>query len=83
MKVLTVNINDKKTVKAVKAVFDVLGLSYNEDKKSKQTEEPLNEAEQAMFDRLKNSFEQIKLHQQGKIKLRDAEELLNDLENEV
>ncbi len=77
MTTLTVNINDKKTEKAVKAIFEALGLSYAEDRKVIQ--EPLNKAEQAMYNRLKNSFEQIKLHQEGKIKLRDARELLDEL----
>ncbi|KIA94280.1 hypothetical protein OC25_10145 [Pedobacter kyungheensis] len=32
MTTLTVNINDKKTEKAVKAVLDALGLNYSIDK---------------------------------------------------
>ncbi|PWS31871.1 hypothetical protein [Pedobacter paludis] len=83
MTTLTVNINDKKTEKAVKAVLEALGLSYAENKKNKSTQEPLNKSEQAMYNRLKNSFEQIKLHQEGKIKLRSIEELLSELEDEV
>ncbi|WP_316805714.1 hypothetical protein [Pedobacter agri] len=83
MTTLTVNINNKKTEKAVKAVLDALGLSYAEDKKGKVTQEPLNKAEQAMYNRLKNSFEQIKLHQEGKIKLKSIEELLSELEDEI
>ncbi|MBC6111675.1 hypothetical protein ACFOG5_20255 [Pedobacter fastidiosus] len=79
MTTLTVNIEDKKIEKAVKALFEALGLSYVENKKTKITQEPLNKAEQLMYNRLKNSFEQIKLHQEGKIKLRNAEELLAEL----
>ncbi|MBT2564589.1 hypothetical protein J7E50_01120 [Pedobacter sp. ISL-68] len=83
MTTLTVNINDKKTEKAVKAVLDALGLNYDIDKEAKVTKKPLNAAEEAMYARLKNSFEQIKLHQEGKIKLKSIEELLTELENEV
>lgn len=60
-------------------MFEALGLSYVENKKTKITQEPLNKAEQFMYNRLKNSFEQIKLHHEGKIKLRNAEELLAKL----
>ena len=77
---LTVNIDNKKTEKAVKAVLKALGLTYDEEKVTKK---PLNAAEEAMYARLKNSFEQIKLHQEGKIKLKSIEELLTELENEV
>lgn len=38
MTTLTVNINDKKTEKAVKAFFDALGLSYNEEEIAKTVE---------------------------------------------
>ncbi|MFW0715857.1 hypothetical protein [Pedobacter sp. N23S346] len=83
MTTLTVNIENKKTEKAVKAVLDALGLSYDEDKNAKVNQEPLNAAEQVIYDRLKSSFEQIKLHQQGKVKLKSIEELLAELEDEV
>jgi hypothetical protein len=40
MTTLTVNINDKKTEKAVKAVLTALGLSYDEDKSERITDKP-------------------------------------------
>ena len=82
MTVITVNIDNKKSEKAVKAVLDALGLSY--DITSSQSgsftiPRALNKAEQRVYENLNNSLEQIKLHQEGKIELRDARELLNEL----
>lgn len=78
MTTLTVNIEDKKTEKAVKAVLEALGVNYTVAVTEKK-ENPLNKAEQAVYERLKISFQQIKLHQEGKIQLKDARELLNEL----
>jgi len=79
MTTLIVNIDNKKSEKAVKAVLDTLGLSYNVDSKSTATQRPLNKAEQRVYNNMKHALEQIKLHQEGKIELRDARELLNEL----
>lgn len=79
MTTLTINIDNKKSEKAVKAFLDALGLSYNVDATIDKAQRPLNKAEQRVYKNLKNSFEQIKLHQEGKIELRDARELLNEL----
>ena len=79
MTTLTVNIDDRKAEKAVKAVLDALGLSYNIETNAGPAKHPLNKAEQKIYDNLKQSFEQIKLHQEGKLELRDARELLNEL----
>ena len=80
MTTLTVNIDNKKSEKAVKAVLDALGLSYNIESTPANTQRPLNKAEQKLYNNLKKSFEQIKLHQEGKIELPDARELLNELQ---
>jgi hypothetical protein len=79
MTTLTVNIDNKKSEKAVKAVLDALGLSYNIESNPDQAHRPLNKAEQRMYKNMKQSLAQIKLHQEGKIELRDARELLNEL----
>ena len=79
MTTLTVNIDDKKSEKAVKAVLDALGLSYNVNPSADPAQRPLNKSEQRLYNNLKHSFEQIKLHQEGKIELRDVSELLNEL----
>ena len=79
MTTLTVNIDNKKSEKAVKAVLDALGLSYNIETNPGQAQRPLNKSEQRVYNNMKRSLEQIKLHQEGKINLRDARELLNEL----
>jgi hypothetical protein len=79
MTTLTVNIDNKKSEKAVKAVLDALGLSYNIESNPDQPQRPLNKAEQRVYNNMKRSLEQIKLHQEGKIELRDARELLHEL----
>jgi hypothetical protein len=77
MTTLTVNIENKKSEKAVKAVLDALGLSYSLG--DGPVKRPLNKGEQAMYKRLKKSFEQIKLYQEGKIELKTIEEVLAEL----
>jgi hypothetical protein len=79
MTTLTVNIDSKKSEKAVKAVLDALGLSYSIASKPDQSQRPLNKTEQKVYNDMKRSLAQIKLHQEGKIELRDARELLNEL----
>jgi hypothetical protein len=80
MTTLTVNIDNKKTEKAVRIVLDAFGLNY---KVAQDAGRPLTKAEQAMYNRLERSFEQIKLHQEGKIKLQDAKEALAEIEAEL
>jgi hypothetical protein len=79
MTILIINIDNKKSEKAVKAVLDALGLSYNIEISTDNAERPLNKTEQRVYKNMKRSLEQIKLHQEGKIELRDARELLNEL----
>ena len=85
MTTLTVNIDDKKTEKAIKVVLDAFGLDYNVKQGADPlaSERPLTKSEQAMYNRLKISFEQIKLHQAGKIKLQDAKEALTEIAAEL
>ena len=78
MTILTVNIDNKKSEKAVKAVLDALGLSYNVEP-AKQETRPLNKAEERIYKNLKKSLEEITRHERGEITLRDARELLNEL----
>lgn len=79
MTTLTVNIDDKKSEKAIKAVLDALGLDYSIDQNSTSVQRPLNKDEQRVYKNLKSSIGQIKLHQEGKIELRDAKQLLDEL----
>ncbi|MDN3582219.1 hypothetical protein [Mucilaginibacter flavus] len=78
MTTLTVNIEDKKTEKAIKAILDAFGLDYNVDKTAPATR-PLNKQEQKMYDRLEKSAKEIKLYKEGKIKFQSAREFLNEL----
>ena len=79
MTTLTVNIDDKKTEKAIKAVLDALNLDYSVEQQPGTAKRPLNKSEQVIYNRLKKSAEEIKLYKEGKIKLQDATEFLNEL----
>ena len=79
MTTLTVNIDNKKTEKAIKAILDALNLAYSVEQRPDSAKRPLNKSEQAIYDRLKKSAEEIKLYKEGKIKLQDATEFLNGL----
>lgn len=79
MTTLTVNIENKKTEKAIKAVLDALGLDYNIDKHTGVADKPLNKSEQTLYNSLKKSAQEIKLYKEDKIKLQDASEFLNEL----
>jgi len=79
MTTITVNIDNKKSEKAVKAILDALGLSYDIESNSNITKHVLNKTEQHIYNNLKQSLNEIQLHKQGKIELRDARELLDEL----
>ncbi len=79
MTTLTINIADKKTEKAIKAVLDALDLDYSVTKKPAAGEMPLNKSEKEIYGRLKKTAGEIKLFKEGKIKLQDANEFLNEL----
>jgi hypothetical protein len=79
MTTLTVNIDNKKSEKAVKVVLDALGISYNVAPGPVIVPRLLNKAELRIYKRLKRSFEQIKLYQEGKIELKSIEEVLAQL----
>jgi hypothetical protein len=79
MTTLTVNIGNKKTEKAIKAVLDAFGLDYDISQDTNIAKRPLNKSEQLIYDRLKKSAEEIRLYKEGKITLQDASEFLNEL----
>ena len=79
MTTLTVNIDNKKTEKAIKAVLDAFGLDYDISQDTDTAKRPLNKSEQLIYDRLKKSVEEIRLYKEGKIKLQEASEFLNEL----
>jgi|EndMetStandDraft_4_1072995.scaffolds.fasta_scaffold68739_2 hypothetical protein len=77
MTTLTVNIEDKKTEKAIKAVLDAFDLDYNVAKDNAKA--PLTKQEHAMYNRLKRSVKQINLYKEEKIELKTIEEVLAEL----
>lgn len=79
MTTITVNIDNKKSEKAIKAVLDALGVSYNIEHGSNSGTQPLSKSEQKVYKNLKTSFEEIRLHQDGKTELKDARDFLNEL----
>lgn len=79
MTTLTVNIENKKTEKAIKAVLDAFGLDYNVEQHPGAANKVFSKSEQVIFNRLKKSAEEIKLYKEGKIKLQGATEFLNEL----
>ena len=79
MTTLTVNIDNKKTEKAIKAVLDAFDLDYKVDQHSGSETRPLSKSEQLIYNRLKKSAKEINLFKEGKIKLQDANEFLNEL----
>ena len=78
MTTLTVNIDNKKTEKAIKAVLDALGLDYIEQHPG-TANKALSKSEQVIYNRLKRSAAQIKLYKEGKIQLPSIEEVLAGL----
>ena len=79
MTTLIVNVDNKKSEKAIKAVLDALGVSYNEEKRSDMGGQELTHSEQIIYNRLKRTAEEIKRYQQGEIELQSAEDYLNEL----
>jgi hypothetical protein len=76
---LTVNIEDKKTEKAIKAILDAFDLNYNTERDTAPANRPLNKSEQVIYKRLKKSIDEINLYKDGKIELQSAKEFLNEL----
>lgn len=73
-----VNIGDKKTEKAIKAILDAFDLDYNIAHADPAKRVP-TESEEVIYDRLKKSAKEIKLYKEGKIKLQNAAEFSKEL----
>ena len=78
MTTFTVNIEDPKSEKAVKAFLDALELNYKV-KYSSTSDRLLSRKEKEVYNSLKNSLNEIKKWENGEIELRDAKDLLNEL----
>lgn len=83
MTTLTVNIENKKTEKAVKAVLDALGLNYSVEGDANPKNRVLNKAEKKIYNNLNRSFNEIKLHKEGKIKLQDAKAGIAEIKKSI
>jgi hypothetical protein len=78
MTTFTIDIDDQKSEKAVKAFLDALELKYNV-KHSKPSETKLDKNSQKLYNGLKRSLQDIKKWESGEIELKDAKDLLNEL----
>lgn len=78
MTTLTVNIDNKKTEKAIKAILDAFDLDYNIEHPSSAKRE-LNKSEEVIYNRLKKSAAEIRQFKEGKIQLQNATDFLNEL----
>lgn len=78
MTTLTVNIDNKKTEKAIKAILDAFDLDYNIEHPSPAKLE-LNKSEEVIYNRLKKSAGEIRQFKEGKIQLQNATDFLNEL----
>ena len=82
MTTFTVNIEDKKAEKAVKAFLDALELNYKVNRSNTEASDDsraLNSKEKKIYKSLKSSLQDIKRWENGEIELRDAKDLLNEL----
>jgi hypothetical protein len=80
MPTLTVNIEDKKTEKAIKAVLDAFGLDYNVAKDADVAKRSLSKQEQKMYDRLERSAKPKSIFIKGvKVEQKTIEEVLAEL----
>ncbi|ASU33795.1 hypothetical protein [Mucilaginibacter xinganensis] len=79
MATLSVNIDNKKSEKAVKAMLDALDLSYSFTTDDEQVTQPPNKAEEVIYHKLRRALEQIILHQEGRLKLNNIDEVITEL----
>jgi len=75
MTTITVNVNNKKSEKAIKALFEALQLPY-EVHKNDVSLRSLTKDELVLFDRLKDSLSSIKKWEEGDLELNDARTFL-------
>lgn len=77
MTTFTVNTEDRKAEKAVKAFLDALELKYdiNYSKKTAKADKKSDK----LYNGLKSSLQDIKKWENGEIELKDAKDLLNEL----
>ncbi len=81
MATFTINTEDKKSEKVLKAFLKALELNY--EIKSKDEVEPkvrpFNKKEKQIYESLKSSLTDIKKWERGELELKSAKDLLNEL----
>jgi hypothetical protein len=78
MTTLTINIDNKKTEKAIRAVLDAFDLDYNVENSS-SSKRHLNKSEQVIYTRLEKTAREIELYKKGEIELQSAKDFLDEL----
>lgn len=79
MTTITVNVDNKKAEKAIKAVLDALDLNYNIEQHTDFAKQPLNEDEQRIYRNLRRSFTRIKLYRETEVKLQNAKAAISEM----
>ncbi len=81
MATFTINTEDKKSEKALKAILKVLEINYQVENKDKAKTEsrPLNKKEKQLYESLKNTFLDIKKWERGELEFKDAKTLFDEL----
>lgn len=81
MATFTINTEDKKSEKALKAILKALEIDY--EVKSKDEVEPkvrpLNKKEKQIYESLKGSLTDIEKWKKGELELKDAKSFLDEL----
>lgn len=78
MTTFTVNIEDKRSEKAIKAFLDALELKYDVAYSDK-TESSPDKKSQRIYEGLKRSLNDIRKWENGELELKDAKDMLNEL----
>ncbi|WP_299284333.1 hypothetical protein [uncultured Mucilaginibacter sp.] len=81
MTTFTINTEDKKSEKALKAILKALDIDYHVQSSGDAVSKPrpLNKKEKQIFESLKGSLTDIKRWERGEIELKNARDLLNEL----
>ncbi|MEX8549013.1 MAG: hypothetical protein V5804_15550 [Mucilaginibacter sp.] len=81
MATFTINTEDKKSEKALKAILKVLEIDYQVQSlnKAESKPQPFNKKEKQLYESLKNTFHDIEKWKKGELEFKDARTLLDEL----
>lgn len=81
MATFTINTEDKKSEKALKAILKALDIDYQVESSNKAESKPriFNKKEKQIFESLKGSLTDIKKWKRGEIEFKNARDFLNEL----